>query len=402
MTTTVVTVPVVGGSLQIPLVVNDAPVQPYPVVKWTSKLSTETLNQFLARQKPMTAIDFEGDADSFSDFNEGTWDHSAQDFGGWGLLDWNIGALLNAKLSMKAKSSRWAARVAALVSGSTTNLQLIRLGSGANGGGHPTFLTGDIIGTDQGHQYTGVQDYASNGSVWGPYRMIGIRGAKGGVPPWETFANGKYHATNTTDTDFEIDGRDSVSLVPVTASGIGAGPLASGGVLNYIRGWIHDLAYGGAITHYNVTNTVLNFIDMRFNNLPAAAINLERCDGSTVNIVRPVFGVEPVDIVADSDTGFASIIITDPVLTAAHPKVKICVHAKYNYPPPDVSPNKQLDPASNNHVTLVVNGQSRPDLIPSMVQFVSSYTLGAVLQAIRHGRNPITAFRLSRSHKRRR
>jgi hypothetical protein len=346
------------------------PTSPYPfrVVKFSTRRAGETVREFFSRQTVPTIVDFENIPVAFSDFAEGTWHRSATDNGGWGLLGGYVLGTINARLSMRPWSSTKTALVKALPLGATTNYQLMRLGLGAKPNVPlPAFFTGTLDGTRQGHQYTGMQSYETDHAVFGPFTITGIVGVAGGQPPWETFAWGSYHDKNPTWTDFEIDGRDA-SGVPVTASGIGAGPQDEGGVFTYQRGYIHDLAYGGGITHYRVTNTTLNFIDMHLNS-PYAGLNFERCDGTVVNVVRPNFDSCGVDIVADSDTGFATIRIVDPVLTAMHPKVVICVHAAYDYPGPALDPNKQIDAASNNHVSLTVAGVSRPDLI----EFVSTY-----------------------------
>ena len=341
---------------------------PFPVIKFSTRRPGEAIQHFFSRQTAPTIVDFENAPLTFSDFAQGAWDHSATDNGGWGLLGGYVLGTLNVRLSMAVRSSTKAALVEALPKGSTTNYQLMRLGRGARPNVPlPAFFTGRLDGTDQGHQYTGVQSYETEKAVFGPFAIAGIVGAAGGQPPWETFAWGSYHDRNPTWTDFEIDGRDA-NGVPVTAAGIGVGPEDAGGVYTYQRGHIHDLGFGGAITHYKVANATLNFTDMRVN-APYAGLNFERCDGSVVNIVRPNFDGCAVDIVADSDTGFATINIVDPVLTLAHPKVVICMHAKYDYPGPSVDPNLQIDAATNNHVSLTVAGVSRPDLI----QFVSSY-----------------------------
>jgi hypothetical protein len=342
---------------------------PFPVVKFSTHLPGETIQDFFTRQTVPTIVDFEHVPLTFSDFAQGAWDRSATDNGGWGLLGGYVLGTLNARLSMAVRSSTKAALVKALPEGATTNYQLMRLGRGAVPNVPlPAFFTGTLDGTDQGHQYTGVQSYETDRAVFGPFTIARIVGAAGGGPPWETFAWGSYHDSNPTWTDFEIDGRDA-NGIPVTAAGIGVGPQDAGGVYTYQRGYIHDLGFGGAITHYKVTNATLNFTDMHVNS-PYAGLNFERCDGSVVNILRPNFDGCGVDIVADSDTGFATFNIVDPVLTSAHPRVVICTHAKYDYPGPVVDPNRQIDAAANNHVGLTVAGVSRPDLI----QFVSSYT----------------------------
>jgi hypothetical protein len=345
-----------------------SPAYPFPVVKFSTRRPGETIQQFFERQSVPTLVDFEDAPATFSDFAEGSWDRSATDNGGWGLLGGFVIGVLNAQLSMKARSSTKTALVNALPKGATTNYQLMRLGRGATPNVPlPAFFAGTLIGTDQGHQYTGMQSYETDNAVFGPFILSGIVGAAGGQPPWETFAWGSYHDTNPTWTDFEIDGRNAHG-VAVSASGIGAGPQDAGGVFTYQRGHIHDLAYGGAITHYRVTNTTLNFTDMHVNS-PYAGLNFERCDGSVANIVRPNFDRCAVDIVADSDTGYLTVNIVDPVLTPTHPRVVVCVHPTYDYPGPAVDPNRQLDATSNNHVTLMVGGESRPDLI----EFVGSY-----------------------------
>jgi hypothetical protein len=341
---------------------------PYPVIKFSTRRPGESVQHFFSRQTTPTIVDFENVPVTFSDFAQGDWDRSATDNGGWGLLGGYVLGTVNARLSMVAHSSTKAALVKALPLGATTNYQLMRLGRGANPNvALPAFFTGTLDGTDQGHQYTGMQSYETDNAVFGPFTIAHIVGAAGGQPPWETFAWGSYHDRNPTWTDFEIDGRDAHG-VPVTASGIGAGPQDAGGVYTYQRGYIHDLGFGAGITHYRVTNTTLNFSDMHLN-APSAGLNFERCDGSTVNIIRPNFDNCAVDIVADSNTGFATFTIVDPVLTPTHPKVVICVHSTYDYPGPDVDPNLQIDPATDNHVRLTVAGVPRPDLI----QFVSSY-----------------------------
>lgn len=349
------------------------PVYPYPINKY-APAAGETLPHFIQSPSTLQGVDFGKVAAQVSDFAQAFWNHSVHDTGGWGLLGNYVAAFLNADLSMVKGSSTHAAAVKALVKGDTTNFVAFRLGRGANPNVPvPSFFTGKLTGTDQGHQYTLMQSYETVKSIFGPFTMKSPRGIAGGQPPWETFGWGSYHDIDPTWTDFEIDGTDE-NGVPCAASGIGAGPQDKGGTYSYIRGFIHDLAYGGAITHYAVTNTVLNFTDMHFKNIPAAAINLEKANGSTVNIIRPNFENCAVDLVVDSDGGFATINIVDPVLTPAHPKIVVCSHLKYNFPQPDISPNQQLDPATNNHVTLTVNGIARPDLL----SLVNSYKVNGV------------------------
>ena len=356
---------VVLGADVIALSYDPPSTYPYPVLAFSRLArSGDSLYSACSRLTAPTIVDLEGVPLTFEDFAVASWDHSPSDNGGWGFYVPNVAGFLNANLSMTPGSSTKGPLVNALVAGDVNSYDLVRLSAG-NRTGVPAYFTGTITGTDQGHLYHGLQFYETDRAVLGPAKIIGIPGAAGGLPPWETFAFGTYHSTNITMRDVEIDGLGRAS------GGIGSGSVDRAGFYRYTRVNVHDIGHGSAITHYRLTNTRIEFDDSTTVRTAYAGLNFEQCGGSTIAIRRHTFGDSPVDIVLDSNNGPAHVTIDDPRFVDGRTRVRICVHDRYVYPyRPNGPVNSQLDGPTNNHVTLRVDGSLRPDLI----EFVSSYT----------------------------
>ena len=293
---------------------------PFPVVKYSALAKAgDTLKSVCARLAVPTIVDLEGVPLSFADFAVASWVHSPSDNGGWGFYAPNVAGFLNANLSMAPKSSTKGSLVNALVKGNVNSYNLLRLGKGNPANSQPSYFTGALTGTDQGHLYHGLQFYATDKAIVGPAKLVGIPGAAGGIPPWETFALGTYHSTNITIQDLEIDGLGQAS------GGIGSGSVDKGGFYRYNRVNVHDIGHGAAITHYILTNTLLEFNDCTTVRTAYAGLNFEQCGGSTIVINRHTFGFAPVDIILDSNNGPAQVTITDPKFIDGRTKVRICV-----------------------------------------------------------------------------
>jgi hypothetical protein len=345
---------------------------PYPVIKYSALARPgDTFAKACSRLTKPTIVDLEGVAHQSSDFAAGAWDHSRGDNGAWSFYTPNVAGFLNANLSIAPMTSTKGALVHELPDGAPNQYVGLRLDPGNTVNMLPAFLTGKYTATTQGHNYSGVQLYATKGGLIGPLVVKGIPSSKGGGPPDETFSLAGYHARDLTFQDCEVDGKNT-NGVAVAASGFSAnGPATT---VTHIRSNAHDCINGSGFTHYKNTGWTFVFTDCRSTNTGYAGFNFEQCGGSTATFTRPSVGGSPVDMVLDSTNGFMTVTITDPVFTdarvAGKDKLVICVHPTYDYALPAALPNLQIDAASNNHVTLIVEGVSRPDLI----QFVSSYT----------------------------
>jgi hypothetical protein len=354
------------------------------VVKYTSLAKRgDSFAQAIGRLSTMTIVDMENAPATIAGFGVGQWYHSPIDSGGWGFYVPNLAGLLDADLRMAAMSSglnrqadppeKIADILNTLVDGNVISYNVFRLGRGNPANTQPAYFTGKFTAAEEGHLYHALQLYETDRAVFGPAVIKGVRGTAS-APPGEVFALGTYKSSNLTIIDVEVDGTDA-NGVPVASGGIGSGNT-SGSTYTYTRVNVHDIIHGGGITHYLLTDMTLDFVDSTTVNNGFTGLNFEQCGGSTIYVTNHTFGGSPVDMIIDANNGFATVVITDPKFSdrrvAQKDKLIICVHDVYDYPAKprgQQSRNTQLDPETNNHVTLIVDGASRPDLI----QFVSGY-----------------------------
>lgn len=257
------------------------------------------------------------------------------------------------------------ATVPSQAAGGTNQLYLARFGNGPSDMRQTATYGVTFQSTDQAitnlnppqaaHplNYNGIFIYYGLNAFMQNCQILGFEGDNG-APPGETFPLNNYNGTNTTIDNIFQDGKG------IGASGYGNN-TGTGGVCS--NSTFQNNAYGAGITHYKEANPT--YINCKLFNNHGAGINCEKVTG-TITVTDCQFSGNGHNMIVDTDGASAVVNITDPVWDgqSTGTKFQVLCHAKYNYPPPDVTPNQQK--ASDIHLFLA--GVERPD----MLQIVTS------------------------------
>lgn len=149
-----------------------------------------------------------------------------------------------------------------------------------------------FYGTDQGHNYNGVQFSGSstkNVNNCGVDNCFfwGIGQGTSGAPPGETFMLGTNHTDDFQILNSEFDGRNPATNVPWTGSNIGWNNHANAFMQNVNT---HHSGFGGGLTFYRINNIhTINTISNVSNASANTAINHEDCSGAVLHENTTVF-----------------------------------------------------------------------------------------------------------------
>jgi len=280
----------------------------------------------------------------------GTFDGSAVGFFPWVDTTGIHGSGVSKTVFQMKANSATSTQIASVPTGvgTTNQYQLMRVGgAGPNSKGVavnvPVTLSDFTLqGTTQGMLYNGLQLYYASGAVLSNVRIAGIPG-NSAVNPGETFGVNVYHSDNVVFNNVEVDGS-------IGGSNVG---------LNFVNGftlndsYLHDAKYGAGITGYTSTGNII-YNRVRAINNRYVAFNFEQCNAANITLNNCIMqGSKGAHIIIDSSVGSSRLTIVDPVFDG--PKLLVTVHAKYA----DGKANLQKD----SDITLIVNGQSRPDLM---------------------------------------
>ncbi|UDL15972.1 glycoside hydrolase [Microbacterium phage Pumpernickel] len=228
----------------------------------------------------------------------------------------------------------------------TNNLYYVRLGN-TDGAVTVTDLT--IQGTDQGHEYNGLQIYEAQESLLERVKVTGIPGSSS-ANPGETFSINIFRSHKTTARNIEIDGRRDGVAVAAAAIGVNF----SDNVL-IENSYLHDTKYGHGIAWFTCNNATMR--NVKFRNIGGeVCANFERMAG-TVILEKCDFGSggRQAHMMLQSDTTSAVVKIIDPIFTGE--KFNLRTGGGYQG-----NPNKQIV----SDIKLIINGVERPDLLNIM------------------------------------
>lgn len=228
----------------------------------------------------------------------------------------------------------------------TNNLYYARLGN-TDGAVSVTDLT--IQGTDQGHDYNGLQIYEAPESLLERVKVTGIPGSAS-ANPGETFSINVFRSHKTVARDIEIDGRRDGVAVAAAAVGVNF----SDNVL-IENSYLHDTKYGHGIAWFTCNNATMR--NVKFRNIGGeVCANFERMAG-TVILEKCDFGSggRQAHMMLQSDTTSAIVKIIDPIF--AGEKFNLRTGGGYQG-----NPNKQIV----SDIKLIINGVERPDLLNIM------------------------------------
>lgn len=254
-------------------------------------------------------------------------------------------------------------------SGQTNNYQVIRIGQGTSGvtNGYVTDLT--IQATPQANMpyYNGLYLWYNTNAYIARVRVVGMPGFASS-PPGETFLFNDNHSTGTYMEDCEADGRDPVTGTPVGSAGFGTNSCSN---VTRVRCYSHHSGFGAGFTSYQNSN--FTFINCRSEYNAKSGYNFEVMSGTVVMTGCSATGNTGAPIIADSNVSSTKFSIANFIYNLGA-ILTVLIHTKYNYPPPDVSPNAQLPspnttPPFSGPSDFVVTEQG----VPGPVNFVTNF-----------------------------
>lgn len=251
---------------------------------------------------------------------------------------------------MKPLTSTKADAVNALTSGQSNLCLLIR--SGGLDSSHiysGIEIAGFTLrGTNQGHNYGGLNVGYSTGAYLHDLKITGIPGSSSS-PPGETFALGAWHANNYRYEDIVLDGRDDAG-VQVSASLLGINSVVTG-VTRRLKSNYARYGFGAAV--WDSRDLAFIDCDFRFNR---KAINIEESRGGYYTFTRCDFrGTTGAAYIAQVSSTKASSKVTFNDCTFDNDLCKVLTY-------PGQTNGKQLD----SDIKRFINGV---DVTPDATKF---------------------------------
>lgn len=278
-----------------------------------------------------------------ADFGEGT--PGDTEYGMFFQVLGIIGVPGQTILQMVPGSSTKAAKVP-VADWSINRYNLARIGGG--GTLTPATVVQGITAkaTEQGHLYNGWSNYRTAGSRYTDCAFIGFPGNKS-IPPGETFCFTNYRCSDSLYTRCTFDG-----------AGVGAAAFGASYSTNVAMQscFVGNTAASAGATFLDTVGITLT--DVKARACAKSSLNFERCGGVILLTRVDLDGNDGRDITLDSNTAPAKMVIADPVLTPAHPKIRIKMHPTYA-----LNGVSSANTQQHSDVTLTVAGVSRPDLI---------------------------------------